>query len=289
MDNNNHNGDLSMPKMSGKGFPWTTALIGVGALLVMNGLSNKVTLPGLTPDDIALLNTKPETLAPIIKNDTSAVIFTVNGTTMTPAERAEALAKIHQYFGTEMDKLSAKLMVDKDILTNALTAVMALKDGDVREASLKLFFQFFEAWSTLFVNTVLSAGSGIASITASTTSAINDAKTCAVWTFVKKTTYNVDQSTTVVNSVKYSASGTKVLMGLLGSGNSQSSFHQTISTNTMSETQITEFIPHCTSEVIDPDAVFAIMSAHTLSLRPMYDMVQLAANLAPRIEAFVTT
>jgi len=269
--------------------PWGPIAIGGCALLIFANMGNKVKLPGLTDEDVELLNTKPDELKPLIQNDTSAVIFTVQGTTMTDAERAEALNKVYQYFSAEVDKLSARLMVDKNILTNAITACMAISDGDVRENSLKLFFRMFDAWTTLFVNTVLAAGSGIAEITESTTNAVLNAKTCATWTFVKETEQYVDQTSTTVNSVKYTASSNKIVLGLLGSGSSQSSFHQSINTTTMSEKLVTRFVPTCTSQVIDPDAVFAIMATHVISLKPLYDMVQLAADLAPKIENFVTT
>lgn len=268
--------------------PWGTIAIGGAAIYLMYSLSDGNKLPALTQDDIDLLNTDPKDLSSVIKNDDSAVIFTVSGDKMTDAERLLALQSVQQYFSTEITKLSSRLNVDPNILTNAITACMAISDGDVREKSLTLFFKFFDAWSNLFIGTVLAVGDGIAKITASTTSAIASARTCAEWTFVKKTVRIVDQTSSTSTSIRYSSSGTKIAMGLLGSGTSSSSFHNTVSTQTMHESLTTEFIPHCTRDVVDPNAVFAIMTAHLISLTPLYDAVQLVTDLAPRLEAFVT-
>lgn len=268
--------------------PWLPIAVGVGALFFLSS-SDKATIPGLTQDDINLLNTPASELVPQIQSDTSPVIFQVSGTQMTAQERADALVKIDQYFGSRMDNLSALLMVDKDILTDAISACLAIEDGEVREKNLSLFLTMFEAWTKLFVNTALSVGSGIAGITAGTASAVANAKTCAKWTFVKKVTQVIDQTSQSVNSVRYTSSTTKIVFGILGSGSTAGSFHQSVNTNTMHEEVETSFVPHCTESVVDPDAVFAIMSAQTLAIRPLIDIMQLAIDMAPKVEMFVKT
>lgn len=263
------------------------ALIAGGGLLLYN-LLDKNKLPELTDDDIKLLQTSASELDAVVQNDTSPVIFHVSGNAMTAEERMAALAAIDAHFSDRMNVLADTLQVDPDILTNALTACMAIQDGAVREQSLELFFTFFEKWTSFFIAGCLALGDGLAKITASTTNAINSAHTCAQWTFVKRTEYDVNQTNTRETSVRYSSSSTKVVLGLLGSGSSQSSFHQTIDTQTINERLVTEFVPHCTNQVVDIDKVYAIMSAHMLSIAPLYRTIQVIADLAPRIESFVT-
>lgn len=266
----------------------TIALIGGGLFLASKIFDDGVSQPLLTEDDIRLLNTDPVKLQTMVNTDTSPVIFHVSGNQLSQEQRLAALAAMNAQFSAQIQTMANKVMVDPDILTNALIACLAISDGAVREQSMNLFMKYFNAWSTLFVDTTLALGSGIAQITAGTAAAINSATTCNQWTFVKKTTQDVNQTSTLTTSVRYKNSGTKVLMGILGSGKTSESFHQTVNEQTMSEHVVTEFVPHCTSQVVDIDQIYAILTAQVIAITPLYHNVQLVCNIAPRIESFVS-
>lgn len=263
--------------------------IALAAVYLINSANDDPLVKDLSPNDIKLLNTSASDIKPIIQADTSPVVFTVSGNAMTPEQREAALAVINERFANEMTKLAATLNIDSNILGNAFISIMALKDGVVREQSLNTFMAMFTAYSTLFNNAALILGQSIAGIVAASTGSMNNATTCAEWTFTKDTTYDATQTTSHVTTVQHGGSTNSVLFGLFGKKKRSSSTYTTVDTNIIAESKTEAWIPHCTSKVIDVEQISAILISQRGATIAAYGPLQSVLKFAPNIENFVQT
>lgn len=263
--------------------------IAIAAIYLVNSMNDDPLVKDLSPTDVELLNTSAAGVKSLVQADTSPIVFTVSGNAMTPEQRAAALDQINTRFAAEMTQLASTLSVDSNILGNAFISIMSLKDGVIREESLNTFMAMFTAYATLFTNASLILGQSIAGIVAAATGAVNNATTCAEWTFTKDTTYDVTQTSTHATTVTHGGSTNSVLFGIFGKKKSSSSTYTTVDTNIIAEHKTESWIPHCTSKVIDVEQVSAILISQRGATIAAYGPIQSIMKFAPNIENFVQT
>lgn len=268
---------------SGKGMGMLGyAALGVGALLIINsmngGAPSKVELN--ESDYNFLNNTGPKALQTLIDNDTSPVLYTSPGNTPRTQEQTDLLlAKLKKRY---VDDLAVgQLSFPTNMLSDVIMALLDLDDQEVRQQTLDMYVKMFDLYTKLFTATFTATAIGVAAITQAAGVSINDAYECTEWTWAKYSDYSVEQTSTTNTTISTKANTTKVLMGILGSGGSTSTMHNTIKTENLKERQQIEYRPHCTSKQIDLAAVEAILIAQGAALKTIYDPLRAVIALAP--------
>lgn len=257
--------------------------IGVAALYLISKAGD---IPGrveLNEEDYEFLaNSGPNMLQTIIDQDTSPILYTSPGVTpRTQEETAAILATLKKRYVD--DAAVGSLSFPSAILSNVLYELLLLEDTEVRTQTMDVYVKMFSVYNELFTSTIMATAMGVAQITAAAGENIVNANECTEWTWAKKTDYNTDQTQTTNTTISTKSKSTKVLLGILGSGGSTSTMHNTITTYNLKEREIVEFIPHCTSTQINLAAVEAILIAQGAALKSVYEPLRAVIALAPTL------
>lgn len=269
---------------SGKSNLLTYAALGVGALFLINSMNNTNVKPiALNQDDYNFLNnTGPKALQSMVDHDTSPVIFTTPGNTpRTPEQTAQILQALKKRYVDEAQV--GTLSFNSNMFADAMLAILDITNTDVRQQTLDLFVKMFDLYSQIWLSTVTATCNSVAAITKAAGEEINNAEECTEWTWAKKTDYTSSQTSTTNTTVSTRASSTKVLFGILGSGGSATTMHNTIKTENLTESETIQFIPTCTSKQVNLAAVEAILIAQGAALKSVYDPLRAVIALAPYI------
>lgn len=264
----------------------TYAALGVGALFLINSMSNTNVKPiALNKNDYEFLNdTGPRTLQSMVDNDASPVIFTTPGNTpRTPEQTAKLLESLRKRYID--DAQVGTLTFNSNMFADAMLAILDITNMDVRQQTLDLFVKMFDLYSQIWLSTVTATCNSVAAITKAAGEEINNAQECTEWTWAKKTDFTSSQTSITNTTVSTKASSTKVLFGILGSRGSASTMHNTIKTENLTESETIQFIPMCTSKQINLAAVEAILIAQGAALKSVYDPLRAVIALAPYIPA----
>lgn len=262
----------------------TVGLIGVAALVLINSLNGGAPpRVDMNQDDYDFLNnTGPRTLESLVNTDNSPIFYVSQGNQpRTPEQTAALLAALKKRYIDDATVGSISFPVS--MFSDAMMALLDIDDNDVRTQTLDIFVKMFSLFSELFLGTVAATAIGVGAITAAAGEAINNANECTEWTWAKKSEYSSTQTSSTNTTISTRSSSTKVLLGLLGSGGSTSTMHNTIRTEQLSETSSVQFIPYCTSTQVNLTAVEAILIAQGAALKSVYDPLRAVISLAPVI------
>ena len=269
---------------NGKSNLLTYAALGVGALFLINSMSNTDVKPiALNQNDYNFLNdTGPQALQSMVDHDTSPVIFTTPGNTpRTPEQTAQLLESLRKRYIEEAQV--GTLAFNSNMFADAMLAILDMTNTDVRQQTLDLFVKMFDLYSQIWLSTVTATSNAVAAITKAAGEEINNAGECTEWTWAKKTDFASSQTSITNTTVSTKATSTKVLFGILGSGGSAKTMHNTIKTENLAESETIQFIPTCTSKQVNLAAVEAILIAQGAALKSVYDPLRAVIALAPYI------
>lgn len=260
----------------------TIALIGAGILLIstLNKSANPPRV-NLNDKDYKFLNDNgPSTLKTLLEHDTSPVIFTTRGNEpRSDEETSLLLAALHKRY--VLDQEAGVLSFPSNMLADALLIILEENDYEVRQQSLDMYVKMFDLYNRLFTSTLGTTMLGLANIVSAAGEAIVNAEECTEWTWVKDTQTTISQSSSTNTKISTKATSTKVLLGILGSGGSTTTLHNTVKSETLTESQSISFIPHCTSTQVNIAAVEGILIAQGAALKSIYDPLRAVIALAP--------
>lgn len=270
----------------------TWLIIGAGILVaffLLRGRSlPKPPVVNLDEEDYDLLDSNdPQGAADLLSNDTSPVFFTA-GSGMTVADYIAVGEKITTKWADRMASISSTMDAQIPVMGAGLGYILASQPGSISEKAIDIWLRLLEQYCSMHRNAVQYTASTIADVAVAALEGVEKATTCAEWTFVKETIDESQYNVTTDISVSESGKASSALWGAFGSGKSSKTVTTHIEEMTH-ESRIVRYIPYCTTEVLDPTQLDAILAIQNIAMQTALANMIAVTKQYPDVKYFFKT
>lgn len=273
-----------------KGLSTTTWLIiGAGVLVVLFLFKGR-SLPtppavNLDEEDYDLLDSNdPAGAAELLADDTSPTFFT-SGSGLSVEDYIALGDKIATKWSDRMASISAQMEASVPVMGAGLGYLLASQPGTISERAVDIWLRLIEQYAGMQRNAVQYTAGVVADVAVATLDGISKATTCAQWTFVKDIKEVSDYNVITDINVSESGKASSVLWGAFGSGKSSKTVTTHVEEMTHEE-RIIRYIPYCTTEVLDPTQLDAILAVQNIAMQSAFTTMKQTTLQYPDVKHF---
>lgn len=222
----------------------------------------------------------------LLPNDTTPVIISTTGASLTDAQLTTMTDAISTRYNTIAQSIADKLETDITSVFDMTLLIFGLEDGTVTQARLDLYFRSLDLWATRWVAVNDSVAREISNTAIAVVDGIEAAMDCSSYDLIKE----IDESLQTEENTTYTVEiGNKSKGGFLGLSKSKSSSETRTSVRnfTQNHNRKIRYVPLCRSYQLNVPQFNALMATQSNVCIQLYGMLQATLATAPLPSMFI--